>query len=334
MSNILVNFTDFPWLTFEENPLWDILRTRFPVALSDYPDYLFHAHAGNRHRVYSCTKIFYTQECFRPNWRECDYAITSIKVDDPRAFHLPVYSLWCEAGQLIRESGVDWRELARAKTGFCSFVVGYDSRSVRTRSEFFHRLNARQRVASGGRALNNTGETMPPGREHKLEFLRRYKFNIAFENSSIPGYTSEKIVDAFEARTVPIYWGDETVKEQFNPEAFIDRGDFLSDDACIEHILKVDADDELYLKYLSASPFHGNRLNKEWDHGRLIDFCGSIFDSPINPISSRKWLNRVTDWRLVKRPKTHEENGWPNAAQRQTQRFNARRDLNPGSVHD
>lgn len=37
--------------------------------------------------------------------------------------------------------------------------------------------------------------------------MRRYKFTIAFENQSYPGYVTEKIADALMAGTVPIYWG-------------------------------------------------------------------------------------------------------------------------------
>ena len=34
----------------------------------------------------------------------------------------------------------------------------------------------------------------------------------------------KKIVDAFAAATVPIYWGAPDVKQEFNPAAFFVRG--------------------------------------------------------------------------------------------------------------
>jgi len=318
---VLLDFVDFIDLERESNPLLPILRRRFDVVSSEYPDYVFYTQVGQRHRLYPCTKIFYTQESFVPNWRDCDYAILSIKLDDPRAFHLPYYSLWREAAALVRPDGTDYEAWLKAKTGFCSFLVGYVDRSVGHRTRFFEKLNARRRVASGGRALNNLGRRVAPGLDAKLDFLRAYKFHLAFENREVPGYVTEKIVDAFMAGTVPVYWGDASVKEQFNPAAFIDRRDFDSDEACIEHILKVDADDALYLRYLSATPFHGNQPNREWDHERLLDFIENVFRSPPDPVARRRWFFGLAKWRLVKRVKTHEEKGMETTRQRFEQRM-------------
>ena len=142
-----------------------------------------------------------------PNWRHCDYALLSIKVNDLRAFHLPCYSLWRRPDDLIRPAGVGYRAMLKAKPGFCSFLTWYDDRTVRNRSEFFKKLHARKPVDSAGRALNNTGGRVPMGREPKLEFLRRYKFNICFENRDLPGWTTEKFTDALASGTVPIFWG-------------------------------------------------------------------------------------------------------------------------------
>ena len=41
------------------------------------------------------------------------------------------------------------------------------------------------------------------------------------ENSEGDGYISEKILDAFMAGTIPIYYGDYTLDEYINPKALI-----------------------------------------------------------------------------------------------------------------
>ena len=315
MRRILIDFVDFLSLEREENPFPHLLRRRFELVSSEYPDYVVFTHAGHRHKLYSCTKIFYTQENYAPNWRHCDYAILSIKVNDPRAFHLPVYSLWCNAADLVRPAALACDELLASKTSFCAFLTGYVDATVRVRTRFFQQLDARKRVDSAGTKLNNTGYNIR-GREPRRAWLSRYKFYLAFENSAVPGWTTERIVDAFAAHTVPIYWGDPTVKEQFNSAAFIDRRDFPSDEACIEYILKVDADDELYRRYLAAPPFHHNRPNKELDHERLLDFFERIINRPPDPVARRRWFWPLTKWRLVKRIKTHEEQGAPTTEQR------------------
>ena len=41
------------------------------------------------------------------------------------------------------------------------------------------------------------------------------------ENSEGDGYISEKIVDAFLAGTIPIYYGDYMIDEFINPKTYI-----------------------------------------------------------------------------------------------------------------
>ena len=315
MRRLLIDFLDLPGLEREQNPFLPLLRRRFELVSSEYPDYVVFTHAGHRHKLYSCTKIFYTQENYAPNWRNCDFAILSIKVDDPRAFHLPVYSLCCNAADLVRPAAMACHELLASKTAFCAFLTGYVDSTVQVRTRFFHQLNACKRVDSAGTALNNTGYNIR-GQCPRRAWLSRYKFYLAFENSAAPGWVTERIVDAFAAHTVPIYWGDRAVKEQFNPAAFIDRRDFPSDEACIKHILKVDSDDQIYRRYLAAPPFQNNRPNKEWDHERLLDFFECIFSLPPDPVARRHWFWPLVKWRLVKRIRTHEEQGVPTAEQR------------------
>ena len=58
---------------------------------------------------------------------------------------------------------------------------------------------------------------------NKQQTLRAYNFVIAFENTDHPGYITEKIVDAFKAGTVPLYWGGGAfVKETIPSNCYID----------------------------------------------------------------------------------------------------------------
>ena len=189
MRRIFIDFVDFPVLEREQNPLLPLLRRRFELVSSEYPDYVVFTHQGQRHKLYSCTKIFYTQENYAPNWRHCDYAILSIKVDDPRAYHLPVYSLWCKAADLVRAAAISCDELMASKTSFCAFLTGYADSTVQVRTRFFHKLNARKRVDSAGTALNNTGYNIT-GLKRRRTWLSQHKFYLAFENAEVPGWTT------------------------------------------------------------------------------------------------------------------------------------------------
>ena len=93
-----------------------------------------------------------------------------------------------------------------------------------------------------------------------------FAFIIAMENSTVNGYITEKIGNAFKAGSVPIYKGyDETVNMFFNPESFINVNNFVSLDAAAEHIVNVWADPQKYEKYRSAPIY----INDELENYRL-----------------------------------------------------------------
>ncbi len=128
--------------------------------------------------------------------------------------------------------------------------------------------------------------------ESKPPFIRQYKFTIAFENESCPGYTTEKIIHALAAGSVPIYWGNPDVARLFNPSAFINCHDFSSFEEVVEKILSIDDNDNDYKHYLSASPFAGdnNVINRESE--RAIARFQEIFSRPVTPPVAHSVRNR------------------------------------------
>ena len=64
--------------------------------------------------------------------------------------------------------------------------------------------------------------------EDKFSILPNYKFSICFENSAADGYISEKILDCFKAKNVPIYLGAPNITKYISKDAFIDFRDFSS----------------------------------------------------------------------------------------------------------
>jgi hypothetical protein len=51
--------------------------------------------------------------------------------------------------------------------------------------------------------------------------LSGFAYSLAFENEVVPGYITEKIMNAYLAGATPIYWGSSAVDELFNPATFI-----------------------------------------------------------------------------------------------------------------
>ena len=123
------------------------------------------------------------------------------------------------------------RSFAR-KTRFCNFV--YSNPRCRYRNRFFHKLSRYRHVDAAGRLYNNLGSGSD-GPNDKTELLASCKFTIAFENASYPGYTTEKIVHAMLAHSLPIYWGNPCVERDFNTASFLNAHDFDSQEGADRH---------------------------------------------------------------------------------------------------
>src|SRR5262249_8724621 len=132
-----------------------------------------------------------------------------------RYLRFPLYVLYANSGwysnapEFHRKpmSALEPAEQVMArKTKFCGFVIGNVHRkTTQKRVEFFHRLSRYKKVDSDERALNNIDGAIPDRPNGKYNFLLPYKFNICFENKSIPNYTTEKIYETILTHYIPIY---------------------------------------------------------------------------------------------------------------------------------
>lgn len=153
------------------------------------------------------------------------------------------------------------------KTKFACFIV--TNGTCKLRNKFFEMLNKSRSVDSLGRFMRNVPVDfiLPDRVRDRQEYLRvigQYKFMITFENTCLPYYSTEKIYNAFAAGTVPIYWGDPHITEQYNPAAFIHVpthptfGDQLSAFICvIQRLEHLDTHPEEYAVIKSAVPCPG-----------------------------------------------------------------------------
>lgn len=82
-----------------------------------------------------------------------------------------------------------------------------------------HRLR-HEIIKEMGDKFDTFGATYHP-LEDKEDGLLEYRFSITIENSLQPGYWTEKIVDCFATKTIPIFWGDTSVNEHFNNDGII-----------------------------------------------------------------------------------------------------------------
>ena len=140
---------------------------------------------------------------------------------------------------------------------FCNFIYsnGFSGKGAFLRQDFCKKLMMYKKVDCPGKILNNMKNAIEPRQGNweagKLEFMKNYKFSIAFENSLSDGYTTEKLLHPFRVDSIPIYWGNPRIGEEFNTKAFINCNDYESFDDVVEKVKELDANDDAYLDMLS-----------------------------------------------------------------------------------
>lgn len=285
MKTIKIKFLDF-WESFnpEESIFYEVLSEKYKLSLSDDADYIIYSCFGDaivNEPENKAIKIFYTGEQETPNFNVCDYAMgfEHLVLGD-RYFRLPNYynsQFYRQSTELMEHKHENIQSLTDLhKDSFCSFVVS-NARAAKERQEMFEKLSLYKKVDSGGRFLNNIGGKI----ENKLEFEKAHKFSICFDNCKYRGYTTEKIVEAFAAQTIPIYWGDPEVSKVFNPKAFVNVMDYPSIDAAIEKIKEIDQNDELYLSMLREKALIDDCNTYMQTRNRLSEWFDHILNQPI-----------------------------------------------------
>ncbi len=244
----------------------DLLQARYQLLRdNENPDYVIAKRKNFPLAHFLCARLWYSN-----NEGTCgdgaefvDGQIGYERRPHPHHVYLAEWML-VHGWQNVRQPVHNMDALVRAKRHFCAFI--HDS-AWPFRSELYEHFARHRRLDSLGDALRNAPR--PSGlaaRYTKWDLAtlpaiyRRYKFVLAFENASYPGYTSEKIFCALLGRAVPVYWGDPGIAEFINPACFINAHDFATPQALVAHVMKVDADDALYRRYLAAPVLRAHPL--------------------------------------------------------------------------
>ena len=209
----------------------------------------------NKHNI----KIYFAGEAEYPDFNLYDYAVgfsTDLDLND-RYCSLPspftFFEGFISTNKNIIISSEDAQYELNNKNGFCNFLYS-NFKAHPMRDKLFYEISKYKKVDSLGKHLNNVNEPGTGFVGHANECVAkksRYKFSIASENATFPGYTSEKILTSLEAHTVPIYWGDPQVIKHINPKCFINCNEYTTIEEIIDIIKKVDEDDELWCKMIS-----------------------------------------------------------------------------------
>jgi alpha(1,3/1,4) fucosyltransferase len=274
---------------FVESAISDVLdKYDIQVVSPNQADYLFYSVFNGDHHAEArpdAIKIFVGGENFCPDFNACDYALSFEHLDyGKRHLRFPLYMFYPDVDQLENRRSFSSEDLA-ARRLFCNFI--YSNRDAEPdRDAIFVALNERIFVHSAGRHLSNTEnldsfhpELKPNAR--KRRYMEQFRFSLALENSTHPGYVTEKIADALIARTIPIYWGDPRIADEFNPEAFVNLHDFANRRDAVDHIVALSMDEGRMLSMLNADPFKSPDQASAY-RGRLRAFLENIFDQPLD----------------------------------------------------
>ena len=274
---IKVKFIDFePYFTPKEQPFYELLSRHYDICETDRPDYIIDRGLSFKHVKYNdCIKILFLGENYVPDFNSFDYAIGfDYLTFGDRYIRHPLFARYASFAKLAMRTTTPDPKLLDRK--FCSFVVSNSQFSDPMRRKFFERLSKYKRVDSGGRFLNNVGGPV----KDKIEFCRGDKFNIAFENSSSPGYTTEKIMEAYAAQSVPIYYGNPTVDTDFRLDSMVRVVDEADIERAVEEVIRLDSDDSAYMEKVTARCL--TEFDGAWGYDRRLEkFLVNIFEQPL-----------------------------------------------------
>lgn len=229
--------------TMENFLFTEILKKHYQVVLDDKdPEIIFCSTFGNQYLNYQCPRILFVGEPYTPDFNIYDYAIgfDHIQFMD-RYFRYPLYLFDTDKMDKALHKHEITKEEMLGKKRFCNFVVSAGGGKDDIRAKVFDVLSQYKKVDSGGKYKNNLPDHQPV--PDKYEFQKKYRFSLAMENSKISGYTTEKIIDAWAAGTIPIYWGNPDIVKEFNPAAFIRIAD---DGEWLNQVKAIDQSDILY----------------------------------------------------------------------------------------
>ncbi len=233
--------------------------------------------------------VFFPGEAIMPDYNIFDYSISFNGFDekDDRAVRIPTRLFFEEYLEGPCENQItsilEAKKLLLSKNGFCNFIYS-NPKGHPNRRALFDSIMRYKHVDSYGAYLNNMGLENSGGSSltglvlNSTNIKRGYKFTIAAENATFPGYTSEKILTSLEAGSIPIYWGNPKIDLDVNPETFINCHNYDNFEEVIERVKQVDEDDELWCDMV-CKPWMTESQKKRADQelDRLHSFFDMIF---------------------------------------------------------
>jgi hypothetical protein len=147
-------------------------------------------------------------------------------------------------------------EFFKKKNGFVSSFIN-NPHPTRLRAIF--ELSKIGKVGVYGRSVGNYVED-------KIGTAGEYWFNLCFENDLYPGYVTEKVLEAWLAGTVPLYWGLDSAGI-LNPKAIVNLNDFKSLKEFMEYVKFLEENPEKMIEIINQP-----LILKDFDYQAPLQF--------------------------------------------------------------
>ena len=239
----------------------DVLQKHYEVELSEQPDFILCSMFGlgfYEYARYDCVRIFFSGENYSPDFTAVDYAMGFDRMEYPGRFlRVPEFFVDIRrlgAGLMRPTPEQAQRMLREEKSEFCNFIYG-DSDAIPQREGLFRCLDAKKAVVSAGSWLNNQDGFKVEMLTTKAAYQKKFRFTIAVESCSMPGFVTEKITDAYLANSIPIYYGDPTVSEIFDERSFVNAHRYPDMEAAAQEVMRIEQDEQRMIEMLCAPVF-------------------------------------------------------------------------------
>lgn len=297
-----INFVGFaPGFIKTDNYFYHLLSGKYDIEIdNDDPEIVFFSidPYGKREieKYPNAFKIFFTDKDIKPNLTKkvvkdgsyhihrADISLSSHYIDDRRHYRFPAWAYnvnWFRLkynhrrlpaympSTMILESA--YRRDFDKPSGFCCMV---SSKRNDMRINLFDEISRYKQVDSGGDLCKNVDRILGRGDQiGKIDFMSKYKFTIVVESSKTDGFTTEQLLHPLSVGSIPIYYGNELVDKDINPNSIINASGYRGNDL-IDLLREIDNDDKLF-KNIVAEPV--THMPKNFLTENVLQFIESHF---------------------------------------------------------
>jgi len=142
------------------------------------------------------------------------------------------------------------------KDKFCALVASHDRNGIRRK--IYKDVAQIDFIDCPGNLLHNDDTMRNQYADNKAIYLQQYKFNICPENSTDPGYVTEKLFQSLHSGCIPIYngWSKNPEPDIVNPDIIMwyNTVEMENNQSLLREIKKLHSDNRLYRSF-AAQPF-------------------------------------------------------------------------------